>query len=207
MTPMQLYRDDGPLAAAVGRAAGGTSVQETAVAVLGALLLGVAAALALDPLSLGGLTAVAVVAVLLVAAGSARPHEGRVSWTVPPLLRALEYAFLIRLTVLEDPDAMPVCFALLGVLAFHHYDTVYRLRHQRVAPPAWVRAAGGGWEGRMLVACVLALAGVLGPGLLIAAVVLGVLFVTETVVSWTRFARAERPAGLEEDEDEEVQDA
>jgi len=26
-------------------------------------------------------------------------------------------------------------------------------------------------------------------------------------VSWTRFARAERPADLEEDEDEEVQDA
>ena len=65
---------------------------------------------------------------------------------------------------------MPLCFALLAVLAFHHYDTVYRLRHQRLAPPAWLRAAGGGWEGRVLVACVLALAGVLGPGLLVAAV-------------------------------------
>jgi hypothetical protein len=207
MTPMQLYRDDGPLAAAIGRAARGVSLQETSLAVLGALLLGVAAALALDPLPLGALTAAVAVAVLMVAAGSARPHEGRISWTVPPLLRALEYAFLIRLTLLADPDAMPLCFALLGVLAFHHYDTVYRLRHQRVPPPAWVRAAGGGWEGRMLAACALALAGVLGPGLLVAAVVLGVLFVTETVVSWTRFARAERPADLEEDEDEEVQDA
>ncbi|HWT25641.1 MAG TPA: hypothetical protein VN213_19200, partial [Solirubrobacteraceae bacterium] len=72
--------------------------------------------------------------------------------------------------------------------------------------PGWVRAVGGGWEGRLLAACVLALAGVLGPGLLVAAVGLGVVFVTETVVSWTRFARAERPVPLE-DEDEEVQDA
>jgi hypothetical protein len=69
-----------------------------------------------------------------------------------------------------------------------------------------VRAVGGGWEGRLLAACVLALAGVLGPGLLVAAPALGAVFVTETVVSWARFARAERPAVLE-DEDEEVQDA
>jgi hypothetical protein len=54
---------------------------------------------------------------------------------------------------------------------------------------------------------VLALAGVLGPGLLVAALALGALFVTETVVSWVRFARAERPAALGDDEDDEVQDA
>jgi len=206
MTPMQVYRDDGPLAAAIGRAARRLRPDETALTVLGALVLGVGAALALDPLPLGALTAVVAVAVLLVAAGSQRPHRGRLAWLVPPLLRGLEYAFLIRLTALEDRDAMPLCFALLCVLAFHHYDTVYRLRHQRVPPPGWVRAVGGGWEGRLLAACVLALAGVLGPGLLVAAVGLGVVFVTETVVSWTRFARAERPVPLE-DEDEEVQDA
>jgi hypothetical protein len=206
MTAMQLYRDDGPLAAAIGRAARGVRIEETALAFVGSVVLAIAAALALDTLSLGALTAVAVVAVVVVAAGSQRPHAGRFAWAVPPLLRGLEYAFLIRLTVLSDGDAMPLCFALLCVLAFHHYDTVYRLRHQRVPPPAWLRAAGGGWEGRVLAACVLALAGVLGPGLLVAAVGLGALFVTETVVSWVRFARAERPVVLD-DEDEEVQDA
>ena len=206
MTAMQVYRDDGPLGALIGRAGRAVGVGETALALLGSLVLGIAAALALDPLPLGALTAVTAVAVLVVAAGSQRPHTGRVSWLVPPLLRGLEYAFLIRLTVLADRDAMPLCFALLCVLAFHHYDTVYRLRHQRVPPPAWLRAAGGGWEGRMLVACVLALAGVLGPGLLVAALALGPLFVTETVVSWVRYARAERPAALD-DEDDEVQDA
>jgi hypothetical protein len=206
MTAMQVYRDDGPLGALIGRAGRGVGVGETSLTLLGSVVVGIAAALALDPLPLGALTAAVAACVLIVAAGSQRPHTGRVSWLVPPLLRGLEYAFLIRLTVLADRDAMPLCFALLCVLAFHHYDTVYRLRHQRVPPPAWLRAAGGGWEGRMLVACVLALAGVLGQGLLVAALALGALFVTETVVSWVRFARAERPAVLD-DEDDEVQDA
>jgi Family of unknown function (DUF5941) len=206
MTPMQVYRDDGPLAALIGQAGRGLRLGETPLTLLGGVVLGVAAALALDPLPLGALAAAAAVAVVIVAAGAARPHSGRISWLVPPLLRGLEYAFLIRLTVLEDPDATPLCFAFLCVLAFHHYDTVYRLRHQRVPPPAWLRAAGGGWEGRILAACVLALAGALGPGLLVAAVGLGALFLTETVLSWVRYARAERPAVLD-DEDDEVQDA
>jgi hypothetical protein len=205
-TAMQVYRDDGPLAALIGRAGRGLNLGETPLTLLGGLVLGVAAALALDPLPLGGMAAATAVAVVIVAAGAARPHAGRISWLVPPLIRALEYAFLIRLTVLEDRDAMPLCFAFLCVLAFHHYDTVYRLRHQKAPPPAWLRAAGGGWEGRMLAACVLALAGVLGPGLLVASVGLGALFVCETVLSWIRYARAERPASLD-DEDDEVQDA
>jgi hypothetical protein len=206
MTEVQAFRDDGPLAGLIGRAGRGLAVGEAALTVLASLLLGVVAALAEDTLSLGVLAGAAAIAVVLAAAGAQRPHDGRFSWLVPPLLRVLEYAFLIRLTVLADRDAMPLCFALLCVLAFHHYDTVYRLRHQRLAPPGWLKAAGGGWEGRVLAASVLALAGVLGPGLLVAAIGLGALYLTETVVSWVRYARAERPVTLD-DEDEEVQDA
>jgi Family of unknown function (DUF5941) len=206
VTAQQVYRDDGPLALLIGRLGRARPVDETALTFAGAALVALAAALTDDPLPLGALTAAVVVAVIVVAAGSQRSHGGRLAWLVPPLLRVLEYAFLIRLTVVADRDAMPLCFALLAVLAFHHYDTVYRLRHQRLAPPAWLRAAGGGWEGRVLAASVLALAGVLGPGLLVAAIGLGALFLTETVVSWVRYARAERPAVLD-DEDDEVQDA
>jgi hypothetical protein len=206
VTAQQVYRDDGPLALLIGRLGRPARVDETALTFAGAAVLAVVAALVEDPLPLGALTAAAVVAVVLVAAGSQRSHGGPLAWLVPPLLRVLEYAFLIRLTVVADRDAMPLCFALLAALAFHHYDTVYRLRHQRLAPPAWLRAAGGGWEGRVLIASVLALAGVLGPGLLVAAVGLGALYLTETVISWVRYARAERPAVLD-DEDDEVQDA
>lgn len=118
------------------------------------------------------------------------------AWLVPPCLRALEYGSLIAVTALADPDALPMCFALLVVLAFHHYDTVYRLRHQGPAPPSWLRAAGGGWEGRILGACLLALAGVLEPGLFIAALGLGLLYALESAASWSRFSGAERPDPL-----------
>jgi hypothetical protein len=133
------------------------------------------------------------------------PLSGRLAWLVPPLLRALEYGWLIALTALAEPDAMPICFALLGVLAFHHYDVVYRLRTQGQAPPDWVRAAGGGWEGRVLVATVLALAGgdALRWGMLVAAAALAVVFVGESVAGWIRFARTE---GLSVLQDQDLED-
>jgi hypothetical protein len=158
VSALQLYRDDGPLAAWIaGRAA---------------------------------------------AAREPRAGAHPLAWLVPPLLRLVEYGSLIALTAAADPDALPVCFALLGVLAFHHYDTVYRLRHQRVAPPSWVQAIGGGWEGRLLVASALALGGGLRYGLAAAAIGLGLVYVVESVRSWLRFGHAEGPP-LEEDEDED----
>jgi Family of unknown function (DUF5941) len=128
----------------------------------------------------------------------AKPHP--LAWLMPPLVRTLEYGLLITLTAFSDADAMPFCFALLCVLAFHHYDVVYRLRHQRLAPPPWVGAIGGGWEGRLLVAGVLALAGVLGPGLLVAAIALGLVYATESTLSWVRFGSAGRQVSQEGDD-------
>jgi hypothetical protein len=126
------------------------------------------------------------------------------AWLVPVLVRAVEYGTLIALTAIAEPDWLPACFAFLGVLAFHHYDTVYRLRHQRVAPPAWVRAVGGGWELRLSVAGLLALTGVLGPGLLAAAIVLAPVYLAESALSWLRFGQERRHAG-DGDEDEDLE--
>jgi hypothetical protein len=84
---------------------------------------------------------------------------------------------------------------------------VYRLRHQRVAPPAWLDAAGGGWDGRLLAIFVLAAAGALGIGLTVIAVALAVLFGGESVLSWLRFAQAERPRSYGEDDDDELEGA
>ncbi|MBW3593646.1 MAG: hypothetical protein KY396_08115 [Actinobacteria bacterium] len=116
-----------------------------------------------------------------------RPHG--LAWLGPPLLRALEYTFLIALTGAVEPVALPQCFALVTVLALHHYDIVYRLRYQRIAPARWVGAIGGGWEGRMLAATLLALAGWLSPGLAIVAAVLAAVYAGEAAVSWARVAR------------------
>jgi hypothetical protein len=137
----------------------------------------------------------------------ARPHKPGadahpLAWLGPPLVRGLEYGALIALTAIADPDALPACFAFLGVLAFHHYDTVYRLRHQHLAPPAWIRALGGGWEVRLAIAGVLALAGFLGPGLTAAAIVLAPVYMTESIVGWIRFAKERRHP---EDGDEDLE--
>lgn len=138
-----------------------------------------------------------------VVATAPRAGSHPLAWLAPPLLRALEYGFLVALTALTDPDAMPACFAFLSVLAFHHYDTIYRERHQGTAPPAWVRAVGGGWDGRVVVASLLAAAGVLGPGFLAAAVALAFVYVAESALSWIRSDRPEpRPV---EDEDEALE--
>jgi uncharacterized protein DUF5941 len=116
--------------------------------------------------------------------------ERRLAWLVPPLLRAVEYSFLIALTRTVDRDAMPLCFAFVTVIALHHYDTVYRLRHQRAAPPAWIEAVGGGWDGRMLLASLFALAGVLDVALLVASVALALVYACESTASWLRYGRA-----------------
>ena len=113
-----------------------------------------------------------------------------VAWVGPPVVRLAEYGFLIGVTAAFAPSARPACFALLFVLAYHHYDNVHRISHQGAPPPRWLLAAGGGWEGRIALAAVLSAAGVLGPGLLVTAIALGLLFFGESAVSWIRWARA-----------------
>ena len=130
-------------------------------------------------------------------AGSPVAHP--LAWLGPPLVRLAEYGGLIALTAVFDPDALPFCFALLAVLGFHHYDTVYRLKHYGLAPPAWVRWAGGGWDGRLLVAAILALAGVLGPGLLVAAVGLGLAYVAASLSTWRGLVATRADVAVEGD--------
>jgi hypothetical protein len=135
-------------------------------------------------------------------AGRLRPAASHpLEWLGPPLVRAVEYGSLVALTAVAEPDALPICFALLGVLAFHHYDTVYRARHQGSLPPAWVGFAGGGWEGRLLFAAALALAGALELGLLVGAVGLGLVYALESASSWIYFAGVERPPPLGDEGD------
>jgi hypothetical protein len=122
---------------------------------------------------------------------------------VPPLVRVFEYGMLVTLTAIAEPNALAPCFVFLAVLTFHHYDAVYRLRYQRAAPKPWVRAVGGGWEGRLLVASALALVGGLRVGFAVAAVGLTLVYPAESAVSRVRFANGEG-AALHEDEAEDL---
>jgi Family of unknown function (DUF5941) len=122
-----------------------------------------------------------------------RGDRWALAWLVPPLLRALEYGYVIAVTAIVDRDALPAAFAFLAVFAFHHYDIVYRFRQQRATAPEWLRLIGLGWEGRMLLVTALALAGALPAGLIGVSVVLGLVYVTESTLSWIRFGRGDSP--------------
>jgi hypothetical protein len=88
------------------------------------------------------------------------------------------------------------------VLTFRHYDVVYRLRHQGRTPPAWLDAVSLGWDGRLILGCVLLAAGALPAGYFVLAAILAVLFAAESVASWRNFERAQRPALYEDDEED-----
>lgn len=182
---LRTYRDDGPLSRAVGRPARGhlppLPGAAVALAVTGVLLT----------TGTGGARAPAlfapVVALLLAGPASGHPHHGRMDWLVPPIIRGIEYGCLTVLGFAQGVSA-PLVYVLVAVLAFHHYDTVYRTR-QGLRPPAWIFHAGLGWEGRMLIAALAGLSGHLPFAYAALAVYLGVLFAGESVVTWTRTGR------------------
>ncbi|MFE9173256.1 DUF5941 domain-containing protein [Streptomyces kebangsaanensis] len=111
-------------------------------------------------LYLGDLWYVAVAAVFYAFfAGQAlsQPLKGPLDWLIPPLFRAAEYGTVLVLAAGADvPGALPAAFGLVAAVAYHHYDTVYRIRGDAGAPPAWLVRATGGQEGRTLLVAVLA---------------------------------------------------
>jgi hypothetical protein len=195
------YRDDGPLARLVGRASGAVPIPAAALTLLAGLPL--IAVLAIDGDDLLALGAAVAWAVIAGGLASGRPDSGRFAWAVPTLLRLVEYGTLLAFAVLARPPAVPFCFALAAALAFHHYDTVYRLRHQGVAPPTWLALASGGWDGRLVLGYVLLLTGAVSAGFLVAAIALAVVYVAESAVSWLRFSQPRGPAVYEEEDDED----
>ncbi|GCB44195.1 DUF5941 domain-containing protein [Streptomyces sp. NL15-2K] len=147
--------DSGPLASLVGR---------VTRARIGAPLLVALAGTAVLAVSLfSGVTWAPVVGAVVytITAGQAlyRPLKGTLDWLVPPLLRAAEYGTVLVLAAQADVNgALPAAFGLVGAVAYHHYDTVYRIRGNAGAPPAWLVRAVGGHEGRTLLVTVLAAA-------------------------------------------------
>ncbi|KUO19357.1 DUF5941 domain-containing protein [Streptomyces dysideae] len=101
----------------------------------------------------------AVLYALTSAAAVALPLKGSLDWLVPPFFRAAEYGTVLILAAKADVNgALPAAFGLVAAVAYHHYDTVYRIRGNAGASPAWLVRAIGGHEGRTLLVTVLAVA-------------------------------------------------
>ncbi|MFG2263895.1 DUF5941 domain-containing protein [Streptomyces sp. NPDC048720] len=176
--------DNGLLAGFVARA---TRVR------LGAPLLVALAGTAVLAVSLfSGVTwaPVAGAAVYAVTAGQAlhRPLKGALDWLVPPLFRFAEYGTVLVLAAHADVNgALPAAFGLVAAVAYHHYDTVYRIRGNAGAPPAWLVRAIGGQEGRTLLVTVLAAlltASQFKAALTVLAVAVAVLVLVESIRFW-----------------------
>jgi hypothetical protein len=201
--PIPVYRDDGPLALALGRALGPVvKLPPPLLIVLGLVPLVAVIAIGGPDTSLGVAGAVLAWVVLMLGIASGTPPRPAIRWAEPPLMRATEYTALIWIAALEGSDAYPAAFALLAALTFRHYDLVYRLRHRGVVPARWVSRLSGGWDGRLIVAFVLLAAGALPAGYFVAAGVLGVAFVGEAVYGWLAVGRVQRPLEYEDEEDE-----
>jgi Family of unknown function (DUF5941) len=197
--PIAVYRDDGPLARALAPLGRALRVPGPVL-----ILLGLAPVLVAAVVGVSEPVAGAIVAWLVLAGGASAgaPPNRRIRWAEPPLLRASEYITVIWIAGLEGPDAYPAAFAVLAALTFRHYDLVYRLRHRGVVPARWVSALSGGWDGRVIVAYLLLIAGALPAGYFVAAAVLGVAFVGEAVYGWLAVGRVQRPLEYEDEEDE-----
>lgn len=182
---LQAYRDDGFLA----RVVAARGIRRSSLALTFAAVVSAAIGLTGSSGALDARTAVAIglFVVLGMLGGAGRQHP-RIQWLVPPLLRGGEYGIVAVLTLRTDASALWIAYTMLAIVAFHQYDIVYRLRHQRKAPPAAITQLGGGWEGRTLIVTLAAAAGVLTPTLAILALWCGALFVSESMRSWVTLA-------------------
>jgi phosphatidylglycerophosphate synthase len=184
--------DSGPLAEAAARllrplARRLPAFAPPAVAGLGAAVLAGTAALA--PRGTWWVVAAAVLSVLTSGLAVDRPLSGPLDWLVPAFFRAGEYGTVLALAaVCGVRGALPAAFGLVAAVAYHHYDTVYRIRGGTGAPPRVLVRAAGGQEGRALLVAVVsaALAGrdALSAVLAALAAVLAVLVVTESIRFW-----------------------
>ncbi|MFI6105376.1 DUF5941 domain-containing protein [Streptomyces sp. NPDC051310] len=183
--------DSGPLAQGFAAAFRGVARALPSFAPPVAALTGAAAVVATAALAPAGGPWPAVAALGYACASGmavARPLKGALDWLVPPFFRAAEYLTVLVLAARSDaPGALPAAFGLVAAVAYHHYDTVYRIRGGTGAPPAWLVRTIGGHEGRTLVVAVLAAALTAGDHFTVALTALAVAVALVVLVESIRF--------------------
>ncbi|MFJ8953071.1 DUF5941 domain-containing protein [Streptomyces sp. NPDC102381] len=192
--------DSGPIAEVVAKA-----VKAKAAPVVAAV--GAVAVVAVSALTdFGSVWPIVAAAVYCVTSGLAvsRPLKGSLDWLVPPIFRAGEYLTILVLAARADVQgALPAAFGLVAAVAYHHYDTVYRIRGNAGAPPHWLVRTIGGHEGRTLVVTVLA--ALLTPtdfatALTVFAVAVALVVLAESIRFWVASAQRGEPAVHDEGE-------
>ncbi|MBK9738008.1 MAG: CDP-alcohol phosphatidyltransferase family protein [Actinobacteria bacterium] len=111
--------------------------------------------------------------------------QHRAAWAVPAMLRLVELGTVALVALVWFPSVVVAAFWWMAVVAFHHYDTLYRAM-QDAASPRSITWIGLGWEGRTILVIALAALGLtaLGAGLLWGAWLMALLFVVISSVQW-----------------------
>ncbi|OON81839.1 DUF5941 domain-containing protein [Streptomyces tsukubensis] len=183
--------DSGPLAGGLGAALRGVGRKLPGFGAPFLALLGGAVVTALAAFTdFGGVWPVvgALVYTLTSALAVARPLKGPLDWLVPPFFRAAEYGTILLLAARADVNgALPAAFGLVSAVAYHHYDTVYRIRGGTGAPPNWLVRSVGGHDGRTLVVTIAAVAlsaSAFTVALTVIAVLVALLVLFESIRFW-----------------------
>ncbi|MBN1170928.1 MAG: CDP-alcohol phosphatidyltransferase family protein [Micromonosporaceae bacterium] len=166
--PMAIHRDDGPIVRWLTGLVGGQLPPLLPIVAIGgataAVLLNDLLSWGLPGMGPGDHLALVVLAALLVLAGvltGRNPHTGPLDWLVPAALRAAEY-LLVLAACRQDGVPRPVVFALLFAIVLYHYDLAGRL--DKRSSPLRVRELAFGWDGRVLIIVIMAVAGVAETG-------------------------------------------
>ena len=175
------YRGDGIVSCWVGGLVQGR-LPPLPPLLAGLLVTGVLAALGMENLS-GILVLTPIEVMMLAALGARHPHDGRMDWLAPALLMAGECVFLAALGLSRHVAAWLV-FALLAAVVMRHADLAYRARVGRGIP---ADVAGLGWEGRMLLAAIAAVAGIAPFAYAVLSGYLWVLFCWDFLSGWLRY--------------------
>lgn len=83
----------------------------------------------------------------------------RWAWALPATLRLVELGLVGVIALVLFPSVEVLAFWWIAVLAFHHYDVLYR-SIQGHATPRWITWGGLGWDGRTLLVILTTLGGV-----------------------------------------------
>ena len=172
------YRGDGALSSWVGALVDGR-LPPLPPLLVGLFVTGVLAALGLGNLP-GILVLTPVEAMMLAALGARHPHDGRLDWLAPALLLAGEGVFLAALGLARGVTPWLV-YTLLAAVLVRHIDLACRARAGQGIP---ADIYGLGWEGRMLLAGVAAVAGIVPFAYAALSGYLWLLFIWDFLTVW-----------------------